>query len=97
MSFRSQQIQGKRIYENDGVLIEGITKTKVYFLVLNEYQVLYDMETFQFIHCTCEYGSLWKSEKEQECRHVQACKYWIRNELKNFLSKHYETINQPVD
>jgi len=87
---------GQRIYDYGGVQVEYFKYPKIYFKIKNEYGVTYNIETFEFGRCECEHGSIWKGNKAEECKHIAACRCWLKEELFNYLDivkKKFDSLN----
>ena len=47
------------------------SRNYIYFTV-KEYDVVFDKRKNYWM-CLCEYGSVWRGNKEEVCKHVKAC------------------------
>jgi len=82
-------VRGKNLYVNGGVCVDVFVFPKIYFKVkgkIDEYSIVFDVSDWSFNCCTCEYSSFWGVNNDEKCYHVEACRFWLKNELKGFLN-----------
>ena len=84
--YLSTEKRGRRLYDAGGVELLFFNFPKVHLLVKKEHNITFNIKTFKFTDCTCEYGSFYGVNKpDKPCYHIEACREWIKRDLRKEL------------
>lgn len=91
MSEANSKTAGRRIYLAGLIKLENFIFPRFYFFVMDKYRFTYNLQTFRFSHCECEYGSFFGVNKQNDekdpkyCRHVEAAREWLKEKGSTYL------------
>lgn len=83
--------RGRRIYLSGLVNLTNRSDKKLYFVVQDE-EITYDLHSFEISSCTCMNESFRgnKSLDVYSCRHREAVRHWVRENIHNYLQRGVE-------